>query len=273
MVGLRRGRIWWLMGGLTLVAALVARSFLQRWSRDLDRSTGLPTVDVHDPTIQQFLKQCDWLVSMHRPMGPVLPDDWLNKHPEFGQSFVEFLAGQIDAPDANRRRLYIVPIGDMTETQRRIVHRTSEYLAACFGVTVDFLPDVDAAEVPPEGRRLWDEQTGEEQWQTTHLLTDIGRTTPSPCDCRGMHRKHRWTTHHDHNDGASLCALDDLLRHPSLVLCTGVPTDAARRTTLGARDTDIGAHGSIGAAIILDLCDGDVFARERGAGIDRHAFR
>jgi archaemetzincin len=61
----------------------------------------------------------------------------------------------------------------MTATQERIVRRTGDYLAASFGVSVKFLPGVDAAEIPPHARRLRDESSPDEQWLASFILQEV----------------------------------------------------------------------------------------------------
>lgn len=169
----QRRMLWIVTVAVVLGTALGARSALLRLGRDPDYDALMLAVDLESPELKTLLKQRDLLIPLHEPLGPPQPGDWLTAHPESGQTFPEFLGSQLDPPDRNRSRLYIVPIGDMTETQLRIVERTGEYLAASFGKPVVFLEAVEAGQIAPEGRRLWDETTGEEQWLTSYILQSI----------------------------------------------------------------------------------------------------
>jgi archaemetzincin len=168
-----RGRRWFLMIAILGGAAVSVRSLLLQWSRDPEQAALMAAVDPDSPRMRTLLRQRDSLVPLHRRMGTPLPDDWLAVHQEPGQTFADYLESQLDPPHPERTRLYIVPIGDMTATQERIVHRTGEYLAAAFGVAVKFLPAIDAAEIPPHARREFDESKPSEQWLSSFILHDL----------------------------------------------------------------------------------------------------
>lgn len=173
MAGARRRMVQILLIVATITTAIYAQRLLVRWTHRLNGDAVLGMVDLDSPEFKPFVTQRDGLVPLHRPLGPPLPGDWLTAHPESGQTFAEFLSNQLEPPNPARCRLYVVPLGDLTATHTRIVERTKEYLAACFGVTVETLPVIPADAIPPEGRRLWDEQTGEEQWLTRYILYDV----------------------------------------------------------------------------------------------------
>ncbi|HUQ67927.1 MAG TPA: archaemetzincin [Planctomycetaceae bacterium] len=169
----RRGVAWILFLTIAGGSAAFARSALLQWGRDPEQEALNASVDLNSPSIVRMLRLRDAVVPLHRIKELPEPDDWLAHHPESGQTFPAYLASQFEVPSASRSRLYIVPIGDMTPTQQRIVQRTGDYLAACFGTTVTFLDSVSAAEIPPSARRLRTEDSPEEQWLATHILYEV----------------------------------------------------------------------------------------------------
>jgi archaemetzincin len=169
----RRALIWALSLVVVGGAAVATRAALLQWGRDPEHEAYLRSVDLDAPELRRLLQLRDGLLPLHRPMGPPQPDDWLAHHPEGGQTFPAFLASQLDPPNPQRNRLYIVPIGDMTPTQQRLVQRTGDYLAAGFGAPVTFLDGISATEIPPSARRLRNEESTEEQWLTSHILHEL----------------------------------------------------------------------------------------------------
>jgi archaemetzincin len=168
-----RGRWWFLILAILGGGTAVSRSLLLTWSRDPEQAALLAAVDPTSPKVRSLLQQRDKLIPLHQPMGEPLPDDWLAVHKEAGQTFAEYLSSQLEPPHPERQYIYVVPIGEMTATQERIVQRTGEFLAAGFGATVKFLPGIDAAEIPPEARRQFDESTPSEQWLSSFILQDL----------------------------------------------------------------------------------------------------
>ena len=46
------------------------------------------------------------------PLPPPGPGDWLAEHPEPGQTFEQFLRARPRRPDAPRKKLYLLPLGE-----------------------------------------------------------------------------------------------------------------------------------------------------------------
>lgn len=74
----------------------------------------------------------------HR-MGKPQPADWLTAFHEDGQTFDRWLASSPTIPTADRRTIYVLPLGKFTELQKRIIKITVGYLEAFYGLPVSEL--------------------------------------------------------------------------------------------------------------------------------------
>ncbi|MCA1590089.1 MAG: archaemetzincin, partial [Acidobacteria bacterium] len=75
-----------------------------------------------------------------QPMGPPQKFDWLAAFHEPGQTFDEFLQENPTMPTAERRSIYVQPLGKFTATQKRVIDRAVEYLSAFYNLEVRLLP-------------------------------------------------------------------------------------------------------------------------------------
>jgi archaemetzincin len=74
------------------------------------------------------------------PMGKPASYDWLGAHKEPGQTFEEYLRSDPTRPTAERRTLYILPLGEFTPRQKKAVDLAAVYLTAFYGLPVKRLP-------------------------------------------------------------------------------------------------------------------------------------
>ncbi len=98
------------------------------------------------------------------------PGEWLYDHPETGQSFEEYLRSQPTAPEPARRTLAILPLGELGESQRKIVALSADYLGRHFGLPVRILPPHALTDVPARARR---NKFGSTQLLTRWLLDSV----------------------------------------------------------------------------------------------------
>jgi archaemetzincin len=114
------------------------------------------------------------LLPLHKKLGPPGPGDWLANHYEPGQTYREYLQSDPVTPDRARRVIYVQPLGDFTDTQRRIITRTAEFMQAYFGLPVDVRPELSLDVIPPDARRThpsW----GDKQILSTYVLDSVLR--------------------------------------------------------------------------------------------------
>jgi archaemetzincin len=105
------------------------------------------------PEIAPLLDAMEAIKPLHTLMGEPLPGDWLETQPEAGQTFVEYLKSDPVTPQGNRRILYIQPLGQFTETERRIVNLTADYMGRFFNLPVKILDDMPLSIIPAGERR------------------------------------------------------------------------------------------------------------------------
>jgi archaemetzincin len=103
------------------------------------------------------------------PLAKPGPSDWLADHPEKGQSFEEYLAGDPTRPTEERGTIYIQPLGEFTATERRLLELTGEAMAAWFSIPVEFCDGLGLGLIPAAARRA-NPSTGQEQLLTSHIL-------------------------------------------------------------------------------------------------------
>jgi archaemetzincin len=108
-------------------------------------------------------------------LPPPGPTDWLANFKEAGQTFNEYLNSNPTVPTADRRMLYVIPLGKFTDKQNKVIRLTGDYLEAFYGMPVKFLP------VQPIKRplRIKDTRTNaiskRTQVRTGYILDDILR--------------------------------------------------------------------------------------------------
>ncbi len=71
-----------------------------------------------------------------------------------------------------RRKLYILPVGEFTKTQRKIITLTSDFMSRYFGLEVKVLDDMPLSEIPAEAKRThpsW----GDKQILSTYVLKSL----------------------------------------------------------------------------------------------------
>jgi len=85
-----------------------------------------------------------------RPPGP---NDWLAQHQEAGQTLRQYVDANPNRPSAQRKILYLQPIGAMPAAQQPLVTATADALHACFSATVQQLKPLALGTVPVKARR------------------------------------------------------------------------------------------------------------------------
>lgn len=116
---------------------------------------------------------------LHRPMGEPLPGDWLTTSPEPGQTFEEYLKSDPVRPSAERRVIYVRPLGEFTPAQTRVVALAADFMSDFFHLPVQLSPGQPLPPIPPEQRRVHPEW-GDRQIRAGHITMDILRPSLPP---------------------------------------------------------------------------------------------
>ena len=126
------------------------------------------------PTPQELRPVIEKLRPLHTKLGKPGPGDWLTSHPEPGQTFDEYLECRPVRPRGKRHVIYIQPLGEFNETQRKIIDLTADFMGRYFNVPVEICKDVSLSVIPAKARRrhpTW----GMKQILSTYVLHDLLR--------------------------------------------------------------------------------------------------
>lgn len=104
-------------------------------------------------------------------MGKPQPADWLTAFKETGQTFDEWLQGNPTLPTPERRKIYVVSLGDLRPDEKRIIEITSGYLAAFYGLPVELLKPQPLNAVFPNVRHS--QLMGTRQVKTGYILDTL----------------------------------------------------------------------------------------------------
>lgn len=131
-------------------------------------------VRAETPQTRRLRKVRDVLRPLHRKLGEPKSGDWLYHHQERGQTFDEYLTCRPVTPSGDRRVIYIQPLGDFTELQRKIVDLTAELMGLYFAVPVKVKADIPLSLIPARAQR--DHPTwGDHQILSTYVLDKVLR--------------------------------------------------------------------------------------------------
>jgi archaemetzincin len=126
-----------------------------------------------DPSSPQELRAAiERLRPLHKKLGKPGPHDWLAQHREPGQTFEDYLACRPVTPRGKRHVIYIQPLGDFTDTQRKIVILTADFMGRYFNVPAKVTEDLPLSLIPGRARRThpnW----GMKQILTTYVLNEV----------------------------------------------------------------------------------------------------
>jgi Glutathione S-transferase, N-terminal domain len=153
--------------------------------------------------------------------------DWLANHPERGQTFADFVASRRVVPDAARRTLCLLPLGDIAPAQEVL----RDALAAFYALPARLLPPVALAAL--EARSRVNDRSGKRQLFTPHILAALKRRLPDDALAlaaltgEDLYPDEAWNFVYEHDtrsifgDFDSIRQCNPLGRIPSLVLDSG----------------------------------------------------
>lgn len=115
------------------------------------------------------------------PVPSPRPGDWLAVHRESGQTFEQFVASRPNRPDAQRRKIYLVPFAEFPKDRSPSLEALKECAAACFALNVEILPPL-----PIEGSGITtrvNRFTRKRQWLTGDILALLQTKLPADAFC------------------------------------------------------------------------------------------
>lgn len=111
------------------------------------------------------------LQALHEPFPSPQPGDWQYEQKESGQTFAQYKSGKPTVVTAKRSVIYVQTLGNMTDSQKKIVAKTTDYLGLFFGLKTKTLPDLDASVVPISARRI--HPMGMRQFNATYICQKV----------------------------------------------------------------------------------------------------
>lgn len=97
------------------------------------------------------------IVPFFKPMEIKL-GDWLESFPEAGQTFAEYQTANPTLPTAQRTTIYIQPIGEFSETQKKVLQLTADYMKAFYNLPVKLSEIKSLGSLPQEFQRKHPEE-------------------------------------------------------------------------------------------------------------------
>ena len=123
------------------------------------------TFACREPVQNKYSDAIGKLKPLHTELGEPGPSDWLANHHEPGQTFAQYLQSDPVTPTGARKAVYVQPIGDFTEKQRKVIDLSAEYMGLYFNVEVKVNDDLDLDMIPPKARRV------HPSWKVPQLLS------------------------------------------------------------------------------------------------------
>lgn len=135
---------------------------------------GFTPIDVplpDSPDLQHLRRLADTLNPLFSKLAVPQPGEWLAQHVEFGQSFAQFVVDRPEKLGDHYRRIGLVPVGELSETQRRLLADTALFLEPFFGFPVEILEAVPLGELREHARRI--RESRGRQVLTRHIIDEI----------------------------------------------------------------------------------------------------
>ncbi len=159
---------------LATLAAVACVGCVVGFLAGLDRAGARASGEDGEPrhTEAQLDALIDRLTPTATELGKPRPGDWLAEHEEPGETFEQYIHSQPITLRGKRQVIYIQPLGEFTESQRRIVDLTADYMRRFFSAKVEVCPAI-ALDHLPDGAHRRHPTWGDEQVLTGYILNDI----------------------------------------------------------------------------------------------------
>src|SRR5687768_14012566 len=132
---------------LVFLSALLLSGCFQSETAKIGPAGTEQSTQISDPSALRLVKIKDAVVPFFKPMR-VEDGDWLKSFSEKGQTFEEYLNCRPTLPTAERKIIYIQPLGDFSQTERRVLQLTAEYMQAFYNLPVRLNPEKKLRNVP-----------------------------------------------------------------------------------------------------------------------------
>lgn len=127
---------------------------------------------INEGQIAKLIKTKDAIAPFFVKMSAPQKGDWLEKVPEAGETFEEYLKNKPILPTAEKRTIYIQPIGKFSDKQRKVLLLTASYMRVFYNLPVQLKPEKPMGNVPPKLTRK-NQYSGQRQIETTYFLDEL----------------------------------------------------------------------------------------------------
>lgn len=117
--------------------------------------------------------------SFFAPLASPGPSDWLAQHPESGQTYQEFVDSRPLRPTKERRKIYLLPLGEFQGDRRPELELLREHAAAYFGLEATLLGRLSLEDAELTSRR----HGGRRQILTGDILRLLRQKLPRDAFC------------------------------------------------------------------------------------------
>lgn len=124
-----------------------------------------------DKRVEKLSRQKEAVVRFFAPMT-IREGDWLESQREEGETFEQYVASNPTLPTAERRTIYIQPIGKFNAEQSRAMELTAEYMRAFYNLPVKLNAEMPLGTVPADKQRRVAYRNNL-QIKTTYFLDDV----------------------------------------------------------------------------------------------------
>lgn len=133
-------------------------------------ATNVSTAPARDKSVSELSKKKDPLAKFFKPMTEK-PGDWLTQHPEDGETFEEYVESRPTLPTADRKTIYILPIGTFSPEQMKVIRLTAAYMRAFYDLPVVLKDRKPLENVPKEMVRV--QYPNNRQIRTSYFVDDL----------------------------------------------------------------------------------------------------
>src|SRR5215203_4064926 len=133
-------------------------------------TTNVATPPARDLRVSQLSKTKSALVKFYRPMKEQ-EGDWLQSHPENGETFEQYVASSPTLPTVERKKIYIQPMGTFSADQLAVIRTTADYVMVFYNLPVVLLDQQYLDKIPNGMERV--QYPHNRQIRTSYFLDDI----------------------------------------------------------------------------------------------------
>jgi len=154
---------------------LMSNNIINPFKKNLSipQKTNYPNSPLKEKTQKSFSPNLfEKLISIHSYMKNPQPHDWLATHREEGQKFSQFIKQNPITPDENHKIIYIILLGDFSETQKKIIYLTAEFIEYYFSLKIKFEKHIPLSAIPSKAMRIHP-VTKDKQILSTYILDEV----------------------------------------------------------------------------------------------------